>query len=86
MAPKGTCIRYIIKRWLYFIFRHAEREKWIDVKKYDSIEVLNNLNAENEYFSKAVCLSERGMIQGKAMGEIIKKIDLPYHVVFSSKL
>ena len=24
------------------------------------------------------------MIQGKAIGEIIKKIDLPYHVVFSS--
>ena len=66
------------------LFRHAEREKWIDVEKYDSIEVLNNLNAENEYFSKAVCLSDRGLVQGKAMGELIKKINLPYHVVVSS--
>ena len=66
------------------LFRHAEREKWTDVKKYDSIEVLNNLKAENEYFSKAVCLNDRGLIQAKAMGEIIDKINLPYHVVVSS--
>ena len=66
------------------LFRHAEREKWIDVKKYDSIEVLNNLNAENEYFSKAVCLSNRGLVQARAMGELIEKINLPYHVVVSS--
>lgn len=66
------------------LFRHAEREKWIDVKKYDSIEVLNNLNAENEYFSKAVCLNDRGLVQARAIGEIIKKIKIPYHVVVSS--
>ena len=65
-------------------FRHAEREKWIDVPKYDSLEVLNNLKAENEYFSKAVCLSDRGLVQGKAIGELIEKIKLPYHVVVSS--
>ena len=75
----------IIKNGGYILFfRHAEREKWIDVQKYDSIEVLNNLNAENEYFSKAVCLSDRGLVQGRAMGEIIKKIKIPYHVVVSS--
>jgi broad specificity phosphatase PhoE len=66
------------------LFRHAEREKWIDVKKYDSIEVLNNLNAENEYFSKAVCLSDRGLVQARAIGELIEKIKLPYHIVVSS--
>lgn len=65
-------------------FRHAEREKWIDVAKYDSIEVLNNLKAEDEYFAKAVCLSDRGLIQAKAIGELIEKIKLPYHVVVSS--
>ena len=42
-------------------FRHAEREKWIDVKKYDSIETNEGLKAENEYFKNAVCLSERGL-------------------------
>lgn len=65
-------------------FRHAEREKWIDVKKYDSIETNEGLKAENEYFQNAVCLSERGLIQARAMGEIIKKIKLPYHTVVSS--
>ena len=74
----------VTKGGYILFFRHAEREKWIDVKKYDSIEVLNNLDAENEYFSKAVCLSDRGLVQGRAIGEIIKKIDIPYHVVVSS--
>ena len=39
------------------LFRHAEREKWIDVQMYDSIEVNKNLLAENTYFKNAVCLS-----------------------------
>ena len=60
-----------------------KEKKWIDVKKYDSIEVLNNLKAENEYFSKAVCLNDRGLIQARAMGEIIDNINLPYHIVVS---
>ena len=46
--------------------------------------MLNNLKAENEYFSKAVCLSERGLVQARAIGEILKKIQIPYHVVASS--
>ena len=66
------------------LFRHAEREKWIDVKKYDAMEVLNNLKGENEYCSKAVGLNDRGLIQARAMGEIIDNINLPYHVVASS--
>ena len=56
------------------LFRHAEREKWIDVQKYDSIETLEGLKAEYEYFSKAVCLSDRGLVQARAMGQLIKKI------------
>mgnify|MGYP001164076269 CR=1 FL=1 len=74
----------IINGGYILLFRHAEREKWIDVKKYDSIEILDNLNAEDEYFSKAVCLSDRGLIQARAMGEIIEKIKLPFHTVITS--
>ncbi len=84
MSKKELAKDIISKGGYILLFRHAEREKWIDVKKYDSIEVLNNLNAENEYFSKAVCLNDRGLIQARAMGEIIDKINLPYHVVVSS--
>jgi len=72
-------------------FRHAERDKWIDVTMYDSLESDlhdNGINqsryAENDYFKKAVCLNERGEIQAKAMGEHLKNINLPIGYVISS--
>lgn len=66
------------------LFRHAEREKWIDVQMYDSIEINKKLLAENTYFKNAVCLSERGIVQAKMMGEIIKDLNMPIHKVISS--
>jgi phosphohistidine phosphatase SixA len=72
-------------------FRHAERDKWIDVQMYDALEsdVHNNGSnesryAEEDYFSAAVCLNERGKIQAKAIGETIKHIGLPIGDVHSS--
>ena len=72
-------------------FRHAERDKWIDVQMYDSLESdihkngqNNSRYAENEYFEKAVCLNDRGKIQARAMGEHIKHIGLPIGYVASS--
>ena len=72
-------------------FRHAERDKWIDVTMYDALESdvhENGINesryAENDYFKNAVCLNERGLIQAKAMGEHLKVIGLPIGKVFSS--
>tara|TARA_B110000908_G_C10170946_1_gene410803 strand:- start:326 stop:1123 length:798 start_codon:yes stop_codon:yes gene_type:complete len=72
-------------------FRHAEREKWIDVQLYDALESdihSNGLNesryAENDYFNKAVCLNDRGKIQAKAIGESLKHIGLPIGAVHSS--
>ena len=72
-------------------FRHTEREKWIDVEMYDSLESdlhENGLNgtrfAENEYFEKAVCLNSRGKVQAKAMEEVIKYSKLPIGEVISS--
>ena len=71
-------------------FRHAERDKWIDVQMYDALESqLQNKNsnsfrfAENEYFADAVCLNKRGKIQAKAMGEVIKYSGPPVsYIVF----
>ncbi len=72
-------------------FRHAEREKWIDVQMYDALE--SDLHdkgkngsrfAENDYFKKAVCLNSRGKIQARAMGEHLKNIGLPIGHVASS--
>ncbi|WP_440669497.1 histidine phosphatase family protein [Candidatus Pelagibacter sp. HIMB1483] len=65
-------------------FRHAEREKWLDVKFYDAIELENNILAENSSFNKAVCLSSRGLEQAKIMGEYFKKINLNINVIVSS--
>ena len=72
-------------------FRHAERDKWIDVQMYDALESDLHENgfdesryAENDYFSEAVCLNERGKIQAKAIGEHLKNISLPIGIVVSS--
>lgn len=72
-------------------FRHAERDKWIDVQMYDALESdlhSNGINgsryAENDYFAEAVCLNKRGKIQAKAMGEHLQKIGLPISYVVSS--
>ena len=55
-------------------FRHAEREKWLDVVTYDAVEMINNIDAEKTNFKKATCLSSRGIEQAKIMGEIIDLI------------
>ena len=72
-------------------FRHAERQKWIDVQMYDSLEsdVHNNGKdgsrfAENDYFDQAVCLNSRDKVQAKAMGEHLLNIALPIGNVISS--
>ncbi len=72
-------------------FRHAERDKWINVEMYDALEsdVHNNGEnstryAENDYFKNAVCLNKRGEIQARAMGEHLKQIGLPIGYVISS--
>ena len=65
-------------------FRHAEREKWLDVKFYDAIELEDNIAAEESSFSKAVCLSSRGVEQAKMMGEYFKKINLNIKTIVSS--
>jgi len=70
-------------------FRHAERDKWIDVQMYDSLEsdVKNSKSlrkAEDDYFTKAVCLNSRGLVQAKAIGEHLNNVELPIGYVISS--
>ena len=81
----------ILKGGYILHFRHAEREKWIDVQMYDALESDVHQNgidesryAENDYFNKAVCLNDRGKIQARAIGEHISNIGLPIGVVVSS--
>ena len=81
----------ILSGGFILFFRHAERDKWIDVQMYDALESeLQDKNsnsfrfAENEYFEDAVCLNKRGKIQAKAMGEVIKYSKLPVSYIVSS--
>ncbi len=74
----------ILKGGYILFFRHGEREKWIDVKMYDSFEAKHDLKAEKLYFSKAVCLNSRGLIQTEMMGSIWKELNIPYHTVITS--
>ncbi len=81
----------ILKGGYILHFRHAERDKWIDVQMYDSLESDvhdNGINesryAENTYFEKSVCLNERGKVQAKAIGEHLKNIDFQIGYIVSS--
>ena len=72
-------------------FRHAERDKWIDVAMYDALESDAHENgsndsryAENDYFDQAVCLNKRGKIQARAMGENLNRIKFPIGNIVSS--
>jgi len=81
----------ILKGGYILHFRHAERDKWIDVQMYDALESdvhSNGINgtryAENDFFAQAVCLNARGKVQAQAMGEHIKNIKLPIGKVITS--
>lgn len=81
-----------LKKGGYILFfRHAERDKWLDVKMYDALELDVDKNnkkgtkfGENEYYASAVCLSEKGKVQAKAMGEVIEISKIPIGHVFTS--
>ena len=83
----------ILKGGYILFFRHAERDKWIDVAMYDALE--SNLDhkekknfrfAEKEYFSGAVCLNSKGKIQARAMKEVIEYSGLPIGYSVSSPI
>jgi phosphohistidine phosphatase SixA len=72
-------------------FRHAERDKYLDVFIYDLLESNFPPRAEGgyrlgdkDYFSGAVCLNDRGLIQARAIGEILNDIALPIESVVVS--
>lgn len=72
------------KEFYILFFRHAHREKWIDVHMYDAYELNNKQIAENEFYSDAVCLSKMGKIQAKMMGLVLKELKFKYNTVISS--
>lgn len=68
-------------------FRHAERykaEPFQPVQSYDAFELNNDIQAENSYFSKFVCLNSEGKIQAKLIRDVFKDLEVPVGKVISS--
>lgn len=68
-------------------FRHAERYKagpYQSVGTYDAVELHNNIQAENSYFAKMVCLNEEGKMQAKLLGDIFRDLNMPVSKLVSS--
>jgi broad specificity phosphatase PhoE len=81
----------ILKGGYILHFRHAERDKWLDVHMYDLLESKfhdkgedGTAFAESQYYKAAVCLNDRGLVQARAMGQVIKKVNLPISLVITS--
>lgn len=74
----------ILKGGYFLHFRHAQREKWTDVTGFDALELSRGFAAENESFSRATCLTERGQEEAKLIKSVFKLVDLKVHEVFSS--
>jgi len=73
----------IVKGGYILHIRHAMREKFSgSVHTHDAIELLDNKDARNTDFYRAVCLTERGVIDSKAVGRVfdLAKIELSYIV------
>ena len=77
----------------YIVFiRHTQRNKrFMSTGIYDLLEAEVHQNgidgtryAENDYFADAVCLTDEGKIQAKAIGEFLKKINFPVGIIFTS--
>lgn len=74
-----------IKKGGYILhIRHGSREKWSTNTAYDDIELLNNLDARNSSFARAVCLTEKGVEDSKLVGEVFKVLNIPVGHVVSS--
>ncbi len=81
----------ILKGGYILYFRHAERDKYLDVQVYDLLEsnflpkaAIGYRIGEKEYFAPAVCLNDRGRIQSRAIGEIFTDLKLPVSEVIVS--
>ena len=64
--------------------RHAMREKWTDVTAYDAIELIGNVDARESTFSRAVCLTEKGIEDAKLLGKAFELAGVKISYVLSS--
>ena len=65
-------------------FRHAQREKWIDVTAFDAYELAKGIQAENSSFSRATCLTDQGKEEAKLIGQVFAMTGVKISEVISS--
>jgi phosphohistidine phosphatase SixA len=65
-------------------FRHAQREKWYDSAAFDAWELANGINAAESSFSKATCLTPRGVEEAKLIGNVFRYAGVKVSEVYSS--
>ena len=70
---------------LILLFRHSEREKWKNtVEGFDTIELYNNYNARDLSWSKATCLTEKGIEESKLIKEAFDHASIEISEIVSS--
>jgi phosphohistidine phosphatase SixA len=67
-------------------FRHAQREKWIDVTAFDVVELRDRVDAELSSFARATCLTPQGIEESKLIANIFRLANVPVTQVISSPL
>ncbi len=75
----------LVKGGYILHIRHAMREKFTgSVTTYDAIELLNKDNARDTDYHRAVCLTERGVLDSKAVGKTFDLAGINVSYVVSS--
>ena len=65
-------------------FRHADREKWVNVTGFDVYEILNGDKGETTSYANAVCLSKKGVEEAKLVGKIFEMAGVKVSFIASS--
>ena len=75
-----------IKKGGYILhFRHGEREKWDEaLYGFDNYELLYKIDAKKETWSRAVCMTQRGIETSKSIKRGFEHANIKIHKVFSS--
>ena len=67
-------------------FRHTERAKWNDVTAFDQWEVTEKLDASQETFASATCLTDRGIEEAKLIGWMFQYTGVEISEVLTSPI
>lgn len=65
-------------------FRHAEREKWVDVTGFDSYALISSIDEAESSFNRATCLTDRGKETAKLIRSVFTLENIDISGVYTS--